>query len=174
MRYCAFLRGINTGGKTMKMADVRKIFEEAGMTDVSSVLATGNIVFSSDQGRDELKPLLEKSLAEHFGYEAFLFLKTDAEIRGIVEYCPFEKHEHMHIYAFVTLPEMENILLEEFEKSETSEDEYAVICGETFYWEVPKGSTLESKYGKILGKKTLKDKITSRNINTFEKIIDKL
>ncbi len=174
MRYCAFLRGINTGGKSMKMADICKQFEKAGMTDVSSVLATGNILFSSEKKPDELKKILEQALSEHFEYEAFLFLKTAAEISTIVEYCPFEKQEHLHIYAFVTASGMENVLLEEFEKSEPKGVEYAVICGETFYWTVPKGNTLDSKFGKVLGKKNLKDRITSRNINTFEKIINKL
>lgn len=32
----------------MNMADVRAVFEQAGMQHVSSVLATGNIIFASD------------------------------------------------------------------------------------------------------------------------------
>jgi hypothetical protein len=43
-----------------------------------------------------------------------------------------------------------------------------------FYWQVPKGNTLDSTFGKILGRKSLKDQFTSRNINTFEKIIKKM
>ena len=44
----------------MKMADVCEVFEKAGMQDVSSVLATGNILFSSDKSAAELKKILEK------------------------------------------------------------------------------------------------------------------
>ena len=47
MRYCAFLRGINVGGTKLKMADLKKEFEAAGFTDVITVLATGNVIFSS-------------------------------------------------------------------------------------------------------------------------------
>ena len=55
-----------------------------------------------------------------------------------------------------------------------AEKERAEIVANTFYWQVPKGNTLDSSFGKILGKKQLKDKISSRNINTFDKIFIKL
>ena len=43
-KFCAFLRGVNVKGTNMKMADVCKVFSDAGMQDVSSVLASGNII----------------------------------------------------------------------------------------------------------------------------------
>lgn len=174
IRYCAFLRGVNIRGSVMKMAEVCKVFEKEGMKNVCSVLATGNIIFTSDKNAAELKPQLEKTLSKHFSYDAFLFVKTDSEVRRMMEYCPFEKQENFHIYVFIAAEGTENILMQEFENSGTSEKEYAVISDDTFYWQVPKGNTLESKFGKILGKKNLKDQFTSRNINTFEKIIRKL
>ena len=51
--------------------------------------------------------------------------------------------------------------------------EKAKIVNNIFYWQIPKGQTLLSDFGKVLGKKSLKDKLTSRNANTFEKIINK-
>ena len=47
MRYCAFLRGINVGGTKLNMADLKTEFEAAGFTGVITVLATGNVIFSS-------------------------------------------------------------------------------------------------------------------------------
>ncbi|WP_435525892.1 hypothetical protein [Chryseobacterium indoltheticum] len=41
------------------------------------------------------------------------------------------------------------------------------IVNNIFYWQVSKGNTLDSNFGKVLGKKSLKDQFTSRNINTF-------
>jgi uncharacterized protein (DUF1697 family) len=49
MKYCAFLRGVNVKGTNMKMAEVCQVFKDAGMKDVASILASGNIVFSSDK-----------------------------------------------------------------------------------------------------------------------------
>ena len=158
----------------MKMAEVMNVFTDAGMKEVSSVLASGNILFSSDKKPSELKNILEKSMSEYFDYEAFLFLKNENEISEIVNNNPFTKAEDLHIYVFVGIEDVETLLIEEFSKSDKAENENAQIVADTFYWQIPKGNTLGSTFGKVLGKKKLKDKITSRNINTFERILKRL
>lgn len=174
MKYCAFLRGVNVNGTSMKMAEVMNVFTDVGMKEVSSVLASGNILFSSDKKPSELKNILEKSMSEYFDYEAFLFLKNENEISEIVNNNPFNKAEDLHIYVFVGIEDVETLLMEEFSKSDKAENENAQIVADTFYWQIQKGNTLGSTFGKVLGKKKLKDKITSRNINTFERILKKL
>jgi uncharacterized protein (DUF1697 family) len=72
MKYCAFLRGVNVKGTAMKMAEVVELFKKQGLIKVSSVLATGNILFESEENPLELRKL-EKALSEHFDYEAFCF-----------------------------------------------------------------------------------------------------
>ena len=54
-KYCAFLRGVNVNGTSMKMVDACNVFEVAGMKDISSVLATGNIIFSSESTKTDLE-----------------------------------------------------------------------------------------------------------------------
>lgn len=172
--FCAFLRGVNVGKSVMKMADVKNVFENAGMRDVSTVLATENILFSSVKKAEELKEILEKSMSDFFKYEAFLFIKNREEVKAIVENNPFEINPEFHIYAFVGIDDIEYILMKEFEKCNLSDNEKAEISGNIFYWQIQKGNTLSSEFGKILGRKNLKNSFTSRNINTFEKIISKL
>jgi uncharacterized protein (DUF1697 family) len=173
MQYCAFLRGVNVKGTNMKMAEVCKVFNDAGMENVSSVLASGNIIFSSDKNISDLKTILEKEMSEYFNYEAFLFVKTAEETELYWTKNPFEKNEEFHTYAFVGSENVENILMNEFENASKSENEKSEIVNNIFYWQVSKGNTLGSSFGKVLGKKSLKDQFTSRNINTFEKILKK-
>ena len=154
----------------MKMAEVCKVFSNAGTSEVSSVLATGNLIFSSDKSTADLKIILEKAMSDYFNYEAFLFIKSEKEVVAIFENSPFTKADDLHIYAFVGTEDIESVLLEEFNKSE---HENATIIENIFYWQVPKGNTLDSDFGKVLGKKSLKNKITSRNLNTIEKIVKK-
>ncbi|MGK6340974.1 DUF1697 domain-containing protein [Chryseobacterium sp. DT-3] len=174
MKYCAFLRGVNVKGTNMKMADVCQVFKDAGMQDVGSVLASGNIVFTSDKNAVDLKKILEKAMSDHFSYEAFLFIKSQEETEVFWNSIPFEKKDDLHIYAFVGNPGIENVLNAEFEAASKAENEKAEIVDKIFYWQVPKGNTLDSSFGKVLGKKSLKDQFTSRNINTFEKILKKM
>ncbi|MCY0978489.1 DUF1697 domain-containing protein [Chryseobacterium wangxinyae] len=174
MKYCAFLRGVNVKGTNMKMAEVCEVFTKAGMKDVFSVLASGNIIFSSDQKADNLKLILEKAMSEHFKYEAFLFVKSQDEIESFLNSNPFEKNEDLHVYTFIGNQDVENVLMKEFDAALKTENEEAKIVNGNFYWQVPKGNTLDSTFGKILGRKNLKDQFTSRNINTFEKILKKI
>jgi len=172
--YCAFLRGVNVKGTNMKMAEVGQVFKNADMEEVASVLTSGNIIFSSDRTPSELRQILEKAMSDYFSYEAFLFIKSKEEIENFWNGNPFERNNDFHIYSFIGNAGVENILMQEFENSLKAENEDAQIVNEIFYWQVPKGSTLDSGFGKILGKKSLKDQFTSRNINTFEKILKRM
>jgi len=64
--YCAFLRGVNVNSRRMKMANVCGIFRVAGRADVTSLLASGNIVFHSACPQNGLRSLLESTLTEHY------------------------------------------------------------------------------------------------------------
>lgn len=173
MKYAAFLRGVNVNGTSMKMIEVCKVFSAAGMKDVSAVLATGNILFYSEKNISDLKEILEKSLSDYYNYEAFLFLKTEKEIAEILDKNPFTKSEDLHVYIFLGEKDLEKTLFSEFNRTVGGENERGKIIANTFYWQVEKGKTLDSNFGKILGKKSLKSKMTSRNINTLEKILKK-
>ncbi|MDH6253894.1 uncharacterized protein (DUF1697 family) [Chryseobacterium sp. H1D6B] len=174
MKYCAFLRGVNVKGTNMKMADVCRVFEKAGMENVGSVLASGNIIFSSDKKVQDLKKILETAMSDHFSYEAFLFIRSLEEIENFWTSIPFEKNEDFHVYAFVGSDEIEHVLLKEFDNASKTAHEKGKIMNGIFYWKVPKGNTLDSSFGKILGRKSLKDQFTSRNIHTFEKVLKKM
>ncbi len=172
-RFCAFLRGVNVNGTSMKMVDVVDVFQKSGMKDVVSVLATGNIIFSSDKESTELKSILERKIGTHFNYECFLFIKKKEDILNIVKENPFENDVNFHVYYFVTETGNAKILMDEFQKCPSSKDEEAYLKQDHFYWKVKKGNTLDSEFGKILGKKNFKSLFTSRNMNTIEKIIKK-
>ncbi|MCZ2458435.1 MAG: DUF1697 domain-containing protein [Chitinophagales bacterium] len=174
MRYCAFLRGVNISGTVMKMEHVCSLFEKNGMQNVSAFLASGNILFSSDKTKSILKKLLEKVMSEYFSYEAFLFVKDKREIESIVSNNPFEAHPELHIYSFAGTDGIEKILIQEFKKSVRSEGEEAKIVSGNFYWRISKGNTLNSEFGKILGNKKFRGSFTSRNMNTFVKVLKKM
>jgi uncharacterized protein (DUF1697 family) len=47
--YIIFLRGINVGGKNkIPMADLRKCLDELGFSNVSTYIASGNVILKSD------------------------------------------------------------------------------------------------------------------------------
>ena len=172
--YCAFLRGVNVNGRTMKMAEVCDAFRTAGMTDVTSVLASGNIIFRSDHPQADLRSILESAMTSHYGDTVNLFVKNADEVSAILRDLPFTANEDLHIYSFVCESMFEATLLDEFNKITPSPNEKACIKNGNFYWQCAKGSTLDSGFSKILGRKAMKDKFTSRNIGTIEKVQAKM
>ncbi|QES89473.1 DUF1697 domain-containing protein [Rhizosphaericola mali] len=172
--FVAFLRGVNVNGTSMKMAEVSSVFEKAGMQNVISILASGNIIFQTQLTASAARSILENAMSIHFNYEAFLFVKTKDEAASIFDNNPFQPDPDFHIYSFIGDIGLDKILMDQFENMTHSVGESAQIVTNNFYWKVPKGNTLQPGFGKILGNKKFKNLFTSRNINTFEKILKKM
>jgi uncharacterized protein (DUF1697 family) len=68
MRYVALLRGINVGGRTLvKMADLKNCLENLGFDGVSTYLASGNVLFESDEGdATRLATAIEAAIEQRF------------------------------------------------------------------------------------------------------------
>ena len=65
--YVILLRGINVGGKNkVPMASLKKCLEELGFSNVSTYIASGNVILESDKPTDEIKAQIEKALPEYF------------------------------------------------------------------------------------------------------------
>ena len=172
-KYCAFLRGVNVNGTRMQMKDVCNVFADNGLQNVTSVLATGNILFESDENPEDLRQNLEKAMSSAFNYEAYLFIKSETEIQNIFNENPFSTDANFHIYVFVGNENIGETLMNHFKNCVANDGEEAKLINNNFFWKVIKGETLDSEFGKILGKKSLKSEMTSRNLNTFEKVLIK-
>lgn len=172
--YCAFLRGVNVNGRTMKMRDVCDAFAEEGMRAPVAVLATGNIVFESEDKPEALRRRLAGALSARYAYDVDLFVKAAGDVDSMAKNAPFKPDAALHVYAFVCEAGFDATLMEEFKKVMPLAGEEAAIANGCFYWQVPKGETLKAGFSKVLGRKEFKGKFTSRNINTIGKVHAKM
>lgn len=83
-KYCAFLRGVNVKGTNMKMAEVCKVSSECRSKRCFFGFGIRQYYFSSADSVENLKTKLEKELSDYFDYEAFLFIRNEAEIKAIL------------------------------------------------------------------------------------------
>ena len=76
-QYITFLRGINVGGNNpIGMTDLKIAFERMGFFNVRTVLASGNVVFASEQDdKDALRKEIESSLKTVLKKEIMVILK---------------------------------------------------------------------------------------------------
>ena len=59
----SLLRGINVGGKNkVSMAELRKCLEELGFFGVSTFIASGNVILTSDRNAHEIAAQIEAAL----------------------------------------------------------------------------------------------------------------
>jgi len=93
IKYVAFLRGINVGGKKLiKMEDLRRVIESLGLKNVRTFIASGNVLFDTSQtNRDALTRKIEKELLTAFGHDIPVVLQTIDELRDILRVGPFKK-----------------------------------------------------------------------------------
>ena len=90
--YIILLRGINVGGKNpIPMADLRKCLEEQGFSDVSTYIASGNVLLRSNKSASDVESQITKILPENFmlddGFIKVLVL-TPAQLQAIIDNKP--------------------------------------------------------------------------------------
>jgi uncharacterized protein (DUF1697 family) len=166
--YVALLRGVNVGGVNIKMSDLGEVVRGVGYDDVKTVLASGNLLFTTRDAASAAKHTLESALRERFGYEAWVHVLTVEAIRTIIAAYPYPRSAERHAYVvFVVKPEVRSELLA---VDLDPAIEQASAGDGVVYWSVPKGSTLDSAMGRAQSKASYKPWITTRNLNTLEKL----
>ena len=99
--YVALLRGVNLIGKsTLKMADLKAIAEDLGLESVRTYIASGNLLFLSDEPEEKLRRKLEMDLQQHMGKDVRVMLRTAAELEAVVRANPFTDAAANSVQAF--------------------------------------------------------------------------
>ncbi|HRP55548.1 DUF1697 domain-containing protein [Agriterribacter sp.] len=174
MQYIILLRGVNVGGRTIKMAELKSCFEKNGHRNVQTILQTGNVVIDSkERNIAKLQNRIEAELTAAYHYPAKVLVITPEQLRNILEAFPFKNlTTDFHRYVVFTESGFEKNLVKDCGNPDKKIEE--VKAGESVvYWRVLKGNTLDSAFGKYMNKVAAKHFITNRNVNTLEKILAK-
>src|SRR3954453_851349 len=170
-RLVALLRGINLGPRRrVPMADLRALLTELGYTDVRTVLASGNAVFTGTPAT--ARGALERGLKERFGMDIDVVVKTMAEIQAVVDADPFgDAVDNPSRYFVVFLDRTPDAAkLEALREQDFAPDRFEVGRQELYVW-CPEGMQ-NSKLMKALGKPGLAGTATVRNWATVNKLLD--
>jgi uncharacterized protein (DUF1697 family) len=173
MKYYAFLRAINVGGHTVKMAVLKQIFESLGFTDIETFLASGNVGFETTSTNVcELEKSIEDKLQGSLGFEVATFLRTYAELNDIARFQPFSESA-MKTAVSVNVAFLKEPLDTSDSKKvlalDTPTDEF-LVHGQEVYWLVRTRQS-ESSFSNAVLEKTLGKKSTIRGIETIKKMV---
>jgi uncharacterized protein (DUF1697 family) len=100
MVYVALLRGINVGGKApVPMAALRETCAAVGCEDVVTYIQSGNVVLRSGLAPDELRETLEEAIAERFGFQPPVMIRTADEMAAVVAGNPYPDEDGKHVHV---------------------------------------------------------------------------
>jgi uncharacterized protein (DUF1697 family) len=99
--YVALLRGVNLVGKsTLKMTDLKTIAGELGLRDARTFIASGNLLFTSEQAEELLRKSLEQRLRAHMSKDVSVMLRTATEMAAVAAANPFPDAPGNSVLAF--------------------------------------------------------------------------
>lgn len=92
--YVAFLRAVNVGGTgKLPMADLRKMCGNLGFENVQTYIASGNVVFASEESKEAVKLALQETLCAYMGKPVGVIVRTASEVQAILNRNPFADKE---------------------------------------------------------------------------------
>jgi uncharacterized protein (DUF1697 family) len=170
--YAVFLRGVNVGGITIKMADLKEALKSPTFTGVKTLLASGNVVLSSELSAGGVKEQFEACLREAFGYDAWVVVLGADRVGELVAACPYPADD-TSTHTYLTLGSDAGVLAELYAAGSTLDGTELTRLGpEALAWLAPAGGTLDSPFSKLSSKPKYKASTTTRNLRTMIKVRD--
>lgn len=170
----ALLRGVNVGGRArLAMADVRRVVESCGLTDVRTYVQSGNVVFrTTERSGHQVADQLATALAEQTDTAPAVIVRTRTELARVVGRNPFlgrdddPTHHHVVFMGGTQPASVGSLDLEQY----APED--AAAIGQELYLYLP-GGLGRSKLAVALGRKGGggADQSTARNWRTVTTLL---
>ncbi len=173
--YIALLRGINVSGyKIIKMAELKKMFENLEFQNVRTYIQSGNIVFQTNETAiPKLEESIWKAIENTFGFEVQIQILIPDEIRKALEINPFLKDNSLDIkqHYFVFLDEIPSEENWNILKNMELKGEQMSLADKVLFVYYTNGAG-QSKLTTNLIESKLKVVATARNLNTTKKLLE--
>lgn len=169
-RWVALLRGVNLGpARRVGMPALKALAEEVGLRQVSTLLNSGNLLFSADADEPALVRRLEKALAERFSSEIPVAVRSAPELSAAVAASPFPEGDPARVLlAFLAEPPSDKAVRALDAAAVPSE--IVRVVGRELHLHLPDGqagSKLAATLPRLVGQRVC----TVRNLRTCTRIV---
>lgn len=172
-RQVVLLRGINIGPRNrIPMPELRAALEGAGFEEVATYVQSGNVVLSSRLSAVQLAREVESLVAERFGLDVPVVVRTRAQLAKVVELNPLgdvATDPKRYQVSFLD-GKLGRDVVEKLESAAASEERFVVSGREVYAWH-PAGAA-RSKLWALLSGRGLGVTATSRNWTTVTKLLE--
>lgn len=172
MKQIVLLRGVNVGGRNkVAMLALRDALEAAGMQNVVTYVQSGNVVLDSTTKADALERACEGVIADAFGLDVGVVVRTRAELAKIVARDPLgdvAEQEKLYQVMFCAQKPAKDALAKVAELA--VDGEQLIAHGREIYAWLPHGVG-RSKLAAQLSRQDLGVLATARNWTTVKKLL---
>ncbi|MGV3551573.1 DUF1697 domain-containing protein [Rhizobium sp.] len=170
--YIALLRGINVGGKVLKMADLKEAVAGLGFSDARTYLQSGNMVFRAARSENaSIAKAISGAIRAHKAMDVTVMVRDAGQWGRIIAANPYpqarEFPKTVHSFILDEMPETSR--LEILAAKEAGREEWQIVDG-TLYLHTPDGFG-KSALGNAI-ERVLKVPMTARNWNTVLALAD--
>jgi uncharacterized protein (DUF1697 family) len=149
------------------MEALRAVCVGEGLSGVSTLIASGNVLFDLAGPAAAVESRLEGAFARAFGFEVATFIRTAAEVDDVIAGAPDGTGMHaVHAGVLKRAPSAE-------QRAATlalaTPDDLLHLSGRTLYWTV-RHSTANSKLTMPRLEKALGGPVTFRNLKTYARL----
>lgn len=159
----ALLRGINLGRRQLRMDDLRAIAADLGLQSPRTYIASGNLLFRSDQSEPALKRMLVSALANHMSAAVEVMIRSADELAATVKANPFAGEPPNHVVAIFLDQRPERA---DLDGAKNIADERLALGAREIYVHYPNGQ------GRSRLEIPAAAKGTARNMNTIAKLAE--
>lgn len=94
-KFAAMIRGVGPTNPNMRGEKLRGAFESLGFTNVRSMLASGNVVFeTNEKDIHKLEIMVEAAFPKQLDFSRDVFIRSQTELQKLVDAQPFEELKH--------------------------------------------------------------------------------
>ena len=164
------LRAVNVGGGKLPMAELRKLADDLGATDVSTFIASGNLICAPPKDVKKFGTALEKAIEKKYGFFRECIMRTPAELTKARGNYPFDVDDPKNGHIVFLLAKPTKTAIEEARGIETGADAWEII-GQEWHIRYDHGAGRSDMKTATI-QKALGVPGTSRNLRTVEKLIE--
>ena len=169
-RRAILLRAINVGGTAkLPMAELRALAEELGATDVSTYIASGNLLCTAPASFDAR---LEAAITARFGFTREVISRTRAELQRALAEHPFEVIEPKLSFVTFMVKPPSAAGITKAETYATGDDLWRVVGRDLHIRHAVSAGQPQMNAAGIM--RSLGEPGTARNLSTVRKLIDLL
>jgi uncharacterized protein (DUF1697 family) len=169
-RCVVLLRAVNVGGAKLPMAELRELAAELGAADVSTFIASGNLICDAPKDAQAFASALEKAIETKYGFFRECIIRTPAELVEARESYPFDVDDPKNGHIVFLLDRPTKAAIAKAREIETGADRWEVV-GREMHIRYDHGAGRSDMNGPAIGK-ALGVPGTSRNLRTVEKLIE--